>query len=386
MLLRNKFFSRVVKVLILLPNVPGFLPFGGDIKNTWLLFVPFLFERRVSAQFAYIFLFMLLLVLVWGMAFGFSLKYVVVLFIPLMVKALMSKVLFKREDFMFIVYALFVSVLLAMFGVTIFNSVFDFVFGNGSGVNPLPVYRGHALISTEPSHIAPLIILLVHFSRYYVHGYKRLFVYVVVLLSALITGSGSLLLYFLVYMSTFLFAKKYRKYAVYMLIAFVSAVLLGFLPERMSGIISVFYDIVSSGSLTVESTAKFASGRFISNYVWLHSVASYPFGFGFQVGVKDFLDMASILNVNYKVISAYSVVGVEGLPVMPRSFLALCVAVFGFFGFIVFFLYLYYFLNNRMIVDYPLFVIGLFYLVVVGFVGSPFGWVAVYLSSMNRLR
>jgi hypothetical protein len=190
------------------------------------------------------------------------------------------------------------------------------------------------------------------------------------------TGSGSLLLYMGVY-GFILLSKIYNFRVVILISLMISFTLYIGLPGRFLQIINNVVGLSNSG-FSLEWTARVASGRFIANYIWLTSIFDNPFGFGFGLEKEWATNRMFELGINPYIMGAYGQYGL--LPIMPRSFLAGLAAISGYIGLIGMIVFLIYFIFKNKITDLPLFAVGLVYLLVVGFVGSPYGWIFLMLS------
>jgi len=365
-------------------NVPGFSP-GGDIKNTWLLVVPvfwFLYKRSVGER---LWLYGAILIASSWALVSFSFKYILIFFLPLFIIVLAPSVSAYRYIVWIVCILTYFFTLLFLFEFSGFNFIFELIFGTGSGVSSTG-YRGQSLFATEPSHLAPFLILLLDYSIRNAKGLARLLFLFAFLLGFIIGSSGSVFLYMAVYLSVLLisYLKLSSRHAlniaavlIIMYIVFSS----NMLPERLMNLSRAVLDSSGPSIESIESTARFASGRFISNYIWIGSAFVEPFGHGFDLNKLQAVSLANHYGVDLRVIGAYSRTGLYDLPIMPRSYLSFLTGVFGVLGFLFFILIVYLYKISRKIVNPPLFAVGLFYLLVVGFAGSPFPWLAFLIST-----
>ena len=201
------------------------------------------------------------------------------------------------------------------------------------------------------------------------------------IMGIVITGSGSVLMYLTVYcLALTVYGFNLR----ILLLGFIVVLILSFIgiPVRFLEIINNVIDI-NSTDISLDWTAKVAAGRFIANYIWITDILNYPFGHGFGLDKQIAIDRLYELGINPNVMGAYAKYGEDGLPIMPRSYLAAAAAVYGIFGLACIIIFIFVFCRKNNVSDLPLFGVGLTYLLVVGFVGSPYGWIFLMLS-VNR--
>lgn len=379
---------------MLLPNFPGFIP-GGDNKGMYLPLLLFFFLKMKAPKIIYYIIFSNIFIICLYAVNSFSLKYFLILISPALIFSYLYTCRKKNDRFFDVSFWLIlilsvVSFLMSFFGSSSINMVSEYLFGGAiynQGV------RGTALIFSEPSHAAPFLIIFLHFCLNYLVGYEKMLGVLLFGIFFYATGSGSLFLYLCIY--CFLRFKVQGIFILSFLLLFFSSHIVlysiaEFLPGRVQQIIETivnlqFVDITQF----VEQTASIASGRFISIYVWIYGLLSFPFGSGLSIGIFDAIERAYSLNIDLRVIGAYERFGVDRLPIMPRSFLSASIGTMGVFGIVIFggytYLYLRYFLfeAGRKVYDSGLFFVAFFYLIVIGFPGNPFPWLAIYLACLK---
>jgi hypothetical protein len=394
----NISYLKIMSVLV--PNFPGFLPVPGSIINFWLLFTFVRTKIKVSVLLS---LFSLCILAFASSIYHqiFSLKYFIILCLPLLLiicvrSAIPNSVLILRLIFNSLVFLSLASVLnfdfLDIFLKPLFGKSAG-ISGAGGGI------RGIGLIYPEPSHAAPVLILMLHFilinSRAFLRNSNQITLLSLLFFLFYIFRSGSLALYFAVYMSVFLiFYKTHLGKKLFTLFFVGFIVLVGYLLVPEARFFQVFIklsDLIRSGTLSIEKTALLASGRFIANYVWIVSGLQSIFGLGFDFNVPSFIIYSDSLQVNYKLIGAFDRRGLEGLPVLPRSWLAVTVGAFGYLGILitVFVLYLYSSEIKKSVLgvapnSIPLIAFAAFYILVVGFPGNPIPWLAFLMAGIRN--
>jgi hypothetical protein len=369
-----KTLSTAVVLCILVPNFPGFI-YGGDIKAFWMIMSMMVIWLYPQKNF-FIYMLLMGIISIPFLFLSFSVKYFLVVFIPFFVFYSLPAFFQLKTGLKILSIAIIATGLLSILGITALNPLFYFIFGEGSGVNATDNIRGSGLISTEPSHIAPLLVLMFASLRYLSFGKSFLIIMIGGLVGTFTTGSGSLLLYMGVY-GFILLSKIYNFRVVILISLMISFTLYIGLPGRFLQIINNVVGLSNSG-FSLEWTARVASGRFIANYIWLTSIFDNPFGFGFGLEKEWATNRMFELGINPYIMGAYGQYGL--LPIMPRSFLAGLAAISGYIGLIGMIVFLIYFIFKNKITDLPLFAVGLVYLLVVGFVGSPYGWIFLMLS------
>ena len=212
-----------------------------------------------------------------------------------------------------------------------------------------------------------------------------------------ILRSGSLALYLAVYLAAFfVFYDKgaFKKISIFLCVFVVTWIGYMLFPgARFFRVFEIVINLFLNGQISIEKTALFASGRFISNYVWIVSGIKSFFGLGLAFSVQDFIFHSHDLGVDYKVIGAYSRRGLEGLPVLPRSWFAVVVGAFCVFGFFITAFVLFLFVRMLKINglkirlnDKPLLIFALFYLFFVGFPGNAIPWFVILLCGSKRIQ
>lgn len=385
---------------ILVPNFPAFIPVPGAIVNFWILFLVF------KTKFHKLHLFILILLCIWTLGSTLiyqhlSLKYAGILFLPLLLLMCFDQsisVYLRVIKFIFI-FMFFLGIC-SLLGFDFLNIFLKQLFGDRAGLSVAAEgIRGVGLIYPEPSHAAPILILIFHHiftkNTYFCRGYNQIILFSMIIFLFYILRSGSLSLYLSVYLvSSFAFLDKslYKKLTLFVfvgLIIFIGYVL--FREARFFRVFETLITLIVSGELSLEKTALISSGRFISNYVWIKSGLLNYIGLGLEFTVQDFISHSENLGVNYEVIGAFQRTGLEQLPVLPRSWLAVVVGAFGYIGVcilvIIFYLYWRILKKNNLKVgrnEKPLLVFAMFYLLVVGFPGNPIPWLTILLCGGVR--
>ncbi len=386
--------KRLIAFSGLIPNFPSFVPVAGEIVNFWIILSP-LRVRRIRLDWIFaLYVVGLLTFAISISTWTFSAKYVVIVFLPILVFITFSKM--ERTVLALIWPLLLGFIIMSFFHLFSFEEM-DFLirpmfgesaglFGAGGGV------RGVGLLYPEPSHAALLTVLF--WSLYFEHRFRNRILnsvlFLGVVLVTYVTRSGSSALYLVVFFVLFaLFDAKYKSSIVVGSVLFVVAFGSGlvFFPDlRFFAVFVKLFELLRSGALTIESTALISSGRFIANYVWFISGLKSILGFGFDIEVSKFIYLANEMGVDYRVIGAFERYGVEGLPVLPRSFLVTAVAVYGVLGFFVLGGYIFLFLRHRIIKSWAILGVAFFYLFVVGFPGNPIPWIMILLATVPRPR
>lgn len=374
-----KWLSLGILLCILVPNFPGFL-FGGDIKAFWILMCMFVIWFNPNKNF-FIYTLMVSILAIPFLLMSFSFKYLIVIFIPFFVFYAFPVFTQLKTGLKILSICIFIVGCMAILGITAFNPIFYFIFGEGSGVNTTNNIRGSGLISTEPSHIAPLLVLMFASLRYLSFGKTFIIIIIGAFIGAFATGSGSLLLYMGIY-SVILLGTVYNFRVIILATIFLIVITYFGLPGRFLQIINNIFGLSSTG-LSLEWTARVASGRFIANYIWLTGIFDYPFGHGFGLQKEWAISRMFELGINPNVMGAYGQYGL--LPIMPRSYISGLAAISGFVGIISMIFFMIYYIYKNKITDLPLFGVALTYLFFVGFVGSPYGWIFLILSVNNNL-
>jgi len=377
-----KALSLAILLCMLVPNFPGFFA-GGDIKPFWMLMsmaVIYFFPKKDFFKY-----FILIAILAIPFIFvSFSIKYLIVIFIPCFVFYSLPVFTQLKTSLKILSVCIFVIGFMSILGITFLNPLFYFIFGEGSGVNINETARGSGLISTEPSHIAPLLVLMAASLRYLSFGKSFLIIIAGLFVGIFTTGSGSLLLYLGTY-GVILILTTFNFRIITLASLFCFVILLIGLPERFMQIINNIIGLSSAG-FSLEWTARVASGRFIANYIWFTSILDYPLGLGFGLDKDWAIERMFQLGINPNIMGAFGQYGLDGLPIMPRSFLAGVAGISGYIGIIAIIIFLMYFTFKNKITDLPLFGVGLIYLLLVGFVGSPYGWIFLMLSINNNFE
>lgn|GEM_PF-3971195 len=187
--------------------------------------------------------------------------------------------------------------------------------------------RGVGIFYPEPSHAAPYIVLLfsIAFMKIQARHVSRkeavlLFLCFVVVLVA--NKSKTLLLMVLMQFSLYVVLK--RQLSMYFLVVALFVAFCAFLyfsPDSPLGIaFRVAASLYSSGELTLDNTAQFASARFMAVYVYSVMPLHEPLGMGFTNHIYSFVDVANKLGVDYTLVYAFQEFGMERVPFNPRSY------------------------------------------------------------------
>lgn len=380
---------------IFIPNFPGFIPVPGAIINFWILFL--ILKAKLQRSTVLSLIFLCILSLVYGLIFqDFSVKYLIILCLPVLLLMCVDQSLEIYLKVLKFIFLLLIALgICSLLGINFLDVGIKFFFGYSSGLSGAGGgIRGVGLLYPEPSHAAPLLILIFHYiltnDKRFCGGTRPIILFISVFFLFYICRSGSLSLYLLVYMICFfIFLKKSFLKKLSMLVSAVAIVFVGYVMFPDSRFFQVFetaVGLVVNGSISIEKTALIASGRFIANYVWIISGLKNYFGSGLSFSVQEFIVHSRNLGVNYEVIGAFQRRGLEGLPVLPRSWLAVVVGAFGFIGIFitaaVFYLFETERKKNKIQVgasQKPLLCFALFYILVVGFPGNPIPWLIILL-------
>jgi hypothetical protein len=377
-------------IFFIFPNIPGFLPIGGDLKNIWMIFLVTKNISRIRFSTIYIigvlsFLFLL------SSINSFSLKYVLIAFMPFLVKFFLTR---NYSIEKYILSAAYICILLsplAVFQISSLDAIFELFFGTGSGFSG-STGRGVAYYANEPSHMSLYLLLFLSLAPR-VSFQRQIILFLSSALIIAFASSGSLFLYLVFYMFLFGVFKLWnlRLRSLLFLIPLIFflyyAVTAGYFPQRIYGILSSLSDLISNlDNFTIESTARLASGRFIANYLWLTDLQNHPFGQGFGLDRSDIVDWGLELGISFQSIGAFHVRGLEGLPIMPRSYVVSIFSIFGIFGVLFLLIVFFVFLHDKKITNYPMFGTAIFYLLVVGLPGNPLPWLIINLCLVGKLK
>lgn len=379
---------RMHNIFFIFPNFPGFIPVGGDLKNLWMVFL--LKKRFQKVRWTTILCVWIVLLLFCSTALiSFSFKYLLIVLMPFFVKFFLMGNATITRSIMLAAYICIIFAPLAALRSSIFDAVFEVIFGSGSGLGGA-VNRGVSFYANEPSHMSLYIFVFIAMAAK-VNLIRKIALYSASAIILVLAPSGSLFLYFSFYLFILALTKLvylritsflYLIPVIFGLYLFLQA---GYFPQRIYGILdTLFVLVINIEAFTIESTARLASGRFIANYLWITDLQNHVFGHGFGLVLEDIIAWGSELGISFQSIGAYTVRGMEGLPIMPRSYLACIVAIFGIFGFLYLFIVYYIFFRGRQVNNYPLLGIALFYLIVVGLPGNPLPWMILFLSLKKR--
>ena len=380
---------------IFVPNFPGFLPIPGAIVNFWILFI--ILKTKFTISKLLFLIFICILSLVYGLIFQeVSFKYLMIMCLPIFLLICVkqsTEIYIKVLKFIFVF--LVILGICSLLGLHFFDAGIKFLFGSSSGLSGAGGgSRGVGLIYPEPSHAAPVLILFFHYiltnDQRFCAGYPRVLLFVSVLFLFYIFRSGSLSLYLLVYLICFFILLKKTILKKFIMLMFACLiVVIGYIlfPEsRFFQVFETLIGLIVTGSFSIEKTALIASGRFIANYVWITSGLINYLGLGLNFSVQDFIIYSDKLGVNYEVIGAFQRRGLDGLPVLPRSWFAVAVGAFGFIGIVITAAVFYLFETERKknkiqsgASQKPLLYFALFYILVVGFPGNPIPWLIILL-------